>query len=96
MKNVYVKQQAIKQTIPEAVSQVIRNSNIVLCVLDARYLSETRNLYIEEKIREMNKKIIYVLNKSDLAFNIEQYKRVHTGVINNIKAYKGKIVRRPK
>lgn len=72
MKNTYVKQQAIKQTIPEAVSQVIRNSNIVLCVLDARYMSETRNLYIEEQMKEMNKKIIYVVNKIDLVKKIDQ------------------------
>ena len=72
MKNVYVKQTNIKQTIPEAVGQVIKNSDIVLCVLDARYLSETRNLYIEEKMKEMNKKIIYVVNKIDLVLKMDQ------------------------
>lgn len=62
----------MKQTIPDAVCQVINNSDIVLCVLDARYIADTRNIYIEEKIREMNKKIIYVLNKADLAHYIDQ------------------------
>ena len=62
----------MKQTIPDAVCQVITNSDIVLCILDARYIADTRNLYIEEKIREMNKKIIYVLNKSDLAFHLDR------------------------
>ena len=62
----------MKQTIPDAVSQVIKNSDIVLCVLDARYISETRNLYIEEKIKEMNKKIIYVVNKIDLVRKMDQ------------------------
>jgi len=62
----------MKQTILDSVSQVIKNSDIVLCVLDARYISETRNLYIEEKMKEMNKKIIYVVNKTDLVMKLDQ------------------------
>jgi len=62
----------MKRTVPESVNYVITNSDIVLCVLDARFISETRNLYIEEKIKEMNKKIIYVINKIDLVLKIDQ------------------------
>jgi hypothetical protein len=62
----------MKQTIPEAVNHVITSSDIVLCVLDARFISETRNLYLESMIKAQNKKIIYILNKADLARNINQ------------------------
>ena len=62
----------MKQTIPEAVNHVITSSDIVLCVLDARFISETRNLYLESRIKAQNKKIIYVLNKADLVRNIDQ------------------------
>jgi len=50
----------------EIVDYVIRNSDIVIEVIDARFIEETRNLELEEKIRRANKKIIYALNKSDL------------------------------
>ena len=71
MKNVYTKVVKVKQTVPEAIIQVIKNSDIILCVLDARYISETRNIYIEEKMKEMNKKIIYIVNKIDLVRKID-------------------------
>lgn len=53
------------------VNQVIRDSDIILEVIDARFPEETRNKEIEDKIKKINqkgidKKIIYVLNKSDL------------------------------
>src|SRR3989344_378475 len=53
------------------VNEVIRDSDVVLEVLDARFPEETRNKEIEEKIKKINqkgihKKLIYVLNKSDL------------------------------
>ena len=38
----------------------------MLLVLDARLVDETRNLEIENKIEKAGKKIIYVINKSDL------------------------------
>ena len=34
--------------------------------MDARFPEETRNLDIEKKIKRSGKKLIYVLNKSDL------------------------------
>jgi hypothetical protein len=62
----------MKQTIPDAVSHVINSSDIVLCILDARYINDTRNFYLEEKIKELNKRVIYVINKADLAGHIDQ------------------------
>ena len=48
------------------VNEVIRRSDILLIVLDARFWEKTRNRELEEKIKRDKKKYIYVLNKSDL------------------------------
>lgn len=50
----------------DVVNKVIDESDIVLEVLDARFPEETRNKEIENKLRRQHKKIIYILNKSDL------------------------------
>jgi len=46
--------------------EVVRVSDIVLQILDARFIEETRNLKLEADIKKMGKKIIYVINKADL------------------------------
>ena len=51
---------------PKLVSEVIRTSDIVLEVLDARFIDKTRNNYLEKEVLEKGKKLIYVLNKADL------------------------------
>ncbi len=49
------------------VNEVIRDSDVILEILDARFPEETRNREIEEKIAKCkNKKLIFILNKSDL------------------------------
>ncbi|MBS3091167.1 50S ribosome-binding GTPase [Candidatus Pacearchaeota archaeon] len=55
-----------KIAVPKQVSEIIRISDVVLEVLDARFLDETRNKEMEVIIKELNKKVIYVLNKADL------------------------------
>lgn len=55
-----------KKKFPEIVDEIINESNIILEILDARFIDETRNLMFEKKIKEKGKKIIYVLNKVDL------------------------------
>lgn len=50
---------------PKLVEDVIENADILLEVLDARFIEETRNPEVEEFIKNKGKKIIYVLNKSD-------------------------------
>lgn len=45
---------------------VLEVSDIILEVLDSRFIENTRNLEIEKKIEDAKKKIIYVINKSDL------------------------------
>lgn len=51
---------------PEISKKIILSSDIILEILDARFIEETRNLESEKQIKEKNKQIIYVLNKSDL------------------------------
>jgi len=49
----------------EIVNRVINKSDIILEVLDARFIEKTRNSNIEEEIRNKNKILIYVINKCD-------------------------------
>ncbi|MFA4906948.1 MAG: GTPase [archaeon] len=47
-------------------AEVIRSSDLVLEILDARFAKETRNLNAEKGVLERGKKLLLVLNKSDL------------------------------
>ncbi len=46
--------------------EVIEESDIVLEIIDCRFIKETRNTELEDVIKAKGKKLIYVLNKSDL------------------------------
>lgn len=48
------------------VNDVIKESDIILEVLDSRFIEGTRNKEIEDKVKSENKQLIYVINKSDL------------------------------
>jgi len=49
------------------VNQVIRTADIIIEVLDARSIDETRNSEIEMKVHKSGKKLLFVINKCDLA-----------------------------
>ena len=51
---------------PDVMRDVVRISDIVLEVLDARYVEETRNLEVEADVLRQGKKLVFVLNKCDL------------------------------
>ena len=51
---------------PNIAESILENSDIILEILDARFIEDTRNLEFEEKINKKNKKIIFVINKADL------------------------------
>ena len=55
-----------KRTYWDIVNDVIKEADIVLEVLDARLVDETRNKEIEDKARKLKKPLIYVINKCDL------------------------------
>ena len=51
---------------PDVIRDVVRISDIVLEILDARFIEETRNLEIEKDILDKKKILVYILNKVDL------------------------------
>ncbi len=61
----------------DAVHSVIDEADILLEILDARLIDETRNLEIEKKVLETGKPLIYVINKADLvsARDLHKYKK---------------------
>lgn len=50
----------------QMVNKVIRESDVLLLVLDSRLAINTRNMEIEDKVQRTGKPLIYVLNKCDL------------------------------
>ena len=52
-----------KPKFPKLVQDIVRTSDVILEVLDARFIHETRNLEVENLIKNEGKKLIYVLNK---------------------------------
>jgi len=63
-----------RQKYPILVEKIIGTSDIILEVLDARFPEKTQNFGIEKEIKKRKKKIIYVLNKSDLVPKINKSK----------------------
>ncbi len=51
---------------PSLAIKIAQDSDIILEILDSRFIQETRNEEIEEEIKKKRKKIIYVFNKADL------------------------------
>lgn len=59
-------QEKVREKFSDIAMKIITISDIVLEILDARFINETRNLELEKLIRKLGKKIIFVLNKADL------------------------------
>lgn len=51
---------------PTIARKIVQDSDIILEVLDARFIQETRNEKFEEEIKKRGKRVIYVFNKADL------------------------------
>lgn len=62
-----------KIAFPKLVREVIQLSDIILEVLDARFIDKTRNKELEEEVARQGKKLIFVLNKADL-INVNELK----------------------
>jgi len=58
---------------------VIKESDILLLLLDARYMQESRNPEVEDRVRSYKKPLIYVITKSDLA-DRERLERIKKSV----------------
>ncbi|MBS3113367.1 50S ribosome-binding GTPase [Candidatus Woesearchaeota archaeon] len=50
----------------DIVHKVIKDSDILILVLDARFINETRNPEVEENVKASKKPLIYVITKCDL------------------------------
>ncbi|WP_456374394.1 GTPase [Methanocaldococcus sp.] len=67
-----------KVPVKKIVNKIIDECDVILLVLDARDPEMTRNRELENKIKSKGKKLIYVLNKSDLVPKeiLEKWKNV--------------------
>ncbi len=76
---------------PNLVTQIVKESDIILEILDARFITETRNMGVEKEIAKQKKKIIYVMNKSDLVKQLkkEELKEIHPAVLVSCTQRKG-------
>lgn len=59
---------------PQAVREILKTSDIVLEILDARAIEKTRNHELEKQIKDDGKKLITIINKVDL-INISDLKK---------------------
>jgi len=73
-----------RKPIPAIIREIIGISDIVLEILDARFIEKTRNREIEGFVSELGKKLIFVLNKADLA-NLDELKG--SGKLEEMKPY---------
>jgi len=55
-----------KSYVPSMIDNILEKADIILEVLDSRFIEKTRNIEIEEKAKKLGRVLIYVLNKSDL------------------------------
>jgi len=59
-----------EKTFWKLVDSVIQKSNVILEILDAAHIEDTRNQEIEDKVIEKNKILIFVVNKIDTVDNV--------------------------
>lgn len=82
-----------KQSVPDIVKHLLQISDVVLEVLDARFIEDTRNAEMEALVKEYNKKLVYVINKVDLAtaeqIGKEKLKDLYPYVLVSCKDRKG-------
>ncbi len=72
---------------PLLLERVIEMSDIILEILDARFPKEMQNKEVEKLVKNKGKKIIYVLNKSDLT--LKRDKRLNPKVFVSCRTQKG-------
>ena len=82
-----------REKFPKLLLDLITMSDIILDVLDARFIDETRDIEVEKQIKKWGKTIIYVLNKSDLTntkkLDREKLKEIYPYALISCKEHKG-------
>jgi ribosome biogenesis GTPase A len=73
-----------KSPVPRIIENLIKNVEVVLFVLDARFIDKSRNKEIEDLARKSGKKVIIVLNKSDL---VDVKKIIKTKELEGLKPF---------
>jgi ribosome biogenesis GTPase A len=73
-----------KKSVFGVIKDVIKISDVVLIVLDARFIEKSRNEEVEKEILSADKRIIYIINKVDLV-NLEELKK--NPILEQIKPY---------
>jgi len=87
-----------RQKYPTIAEKILEVSDIILEVLDARFPDKTRNEAFEQAVKKQRKKIIYVLNKSDLIDIKEKKKELPEDLspyifISSTERFGGKLLR---
>jgi ribosome biogenesis GTPase A len=62
-----------KKSVYSIIDNIIEEADIILEILDSRFIEKTRNPVIENQIKKLGKTLIYVFNKSDLV-NVNEMK----------------------
>ncbi|MBU0959036.1 MAG: 50S ribosome-binding GTPase [Nanoarchaeota archaeon] len=69
-----------KAKFPAILQKLLYEADIIIQVLDARFIEETRNKDLEKYVEKSSKGMIYVINKSDLAEKIKEVPKPHAMV----------------
>ncbi|MGV8151233.1 MAG: GTPase [Candidatus Woesearchaeota archaeon] len=80
------------------VNEVMKKSDVLIIVLDARYAKDTRNSEVEDKILKSGKPILYVINKCDIASpeDLKKSKHIQPSVYISAKKHLGTTILRKK
>ncbi|MDO8467871.1 MAG: GTPase [Nanoarchaeota archaeon] len=72
-----------REKYPALLKKVVTGSDIILEVIDARFIVESRNERVEEWVKGLGKRLIYVFNKADLV----DMKKINKSVLKNLRPY---------
>lgn len=73
-----------KQEYPKVIEKLVNSSDIILEVLDARFIQETRNIELEQHIKNQGKSLIFVINKADIISREKIKKKDLTGAYPHV------------
>lgn len=79
-----------KEKFPKILKGLVEKADVILQILDARFVKDTRNLKLEELIEKRGRKLIQVVNKVDLVDkkslrDSEDYKNLENSVFISAK-----------